>query len=233
MKKNIREPRNAGCKELKPVYDDILHACDSIHYCTSHQAFEDKKFEILSSWSALVWKKEVYVALQKFKRYFIDQWLEGSFTNWQIFNTPPGYATTQNPEESFNKQIKDHYTEWECLTMLGAVECVFKIVTDYSTNQGDFALAKDKCNEAIRKAQTLNSNDFYVQDPNTLIYQNKYYINLAPRYCSCPRFIDVGTCKHHVGACLVMRHVDPNDREFLTIAGRGRPKKSAKGALKY
>ena len=54
MKKNIREPRNAGCKELKPVYDDILHACDSLHYCTSHQAFEDKKFEILSSWSALV-----------------------------------------------------------------------------------------------------------------------------------------------------------------------------------
>ena len=62
-----------------------------------------------------------------------------------------GYATTQNPEESFNKQIKDHYTEWERLTMLGAVECVFKIVTDYSTNQGHFALAKDKCNEAIER----------------------------------------------------------------------------------
>ena len=131
-------------KELKPVYDDILHACDSLHYCTSQQAFEDKKFEILSSWSALVWKKDVYIALQKFKRYFIEQWLEGSFSNWQIFNTPPGYATTQNPEESFNKQIKDHFTEWQRLTMLGAVECIFKIVVDYSTNHGDFAIVKDK-----------------------------------------------------------------------------------------
>jgi hypothetical protein len=46
--------------------------------------------------------------------------------------------------------------------MLGAVECVFKIVTDYSTNQGEFALVKDKCHEAIKKAQSLNSSDFLV-----------------------------------------------------------------------
>ena len=118
--------------------------------------------------------------------------------------------------------------------MLGAVECIFKIVVDYSTNHGDFAIVKDKWNDAIKKAQSLNPRDFYVQDSNTVIYQNKYYINLCPRYCSCPRFIDVGTCKHHVGACIIMKHVDPHDREFLTIVGRGRPKnKSSKGALKY
>ncbi len=53
--------------------------------------------------------------------------------------------------------------------MLGAVDCMFKIVTDYSTNQGDFASVKDKCNRTIKKAQTLNPNDFFVQDANTLI----------------------------------------------------------------
>ena len=51
-------------------------------------------------------------------------------------------------------------------------------------------------------------------------------INLFPRYCSCPNFIDIGTCKHHVAACFVMKHVDPLDREFLTIVGRDRPKGS-------
>ena len=71
-------------------------------------------------------------------------------------------------------------------------------------------------------------NDFFVQDANTLIYQGKYYINLFPRYCSCPCFIDIGTCKYHVAACSVMKHVDPDDREFLTIVGRGRPKNTAK-----
>ena len=73
----------------------------------------------------------MYVALQKFKKYFKEQWLQGSFTNSKIFNTPPGYAPTQNPEESFNKQIKDIYNEWLRLAMLGAVDCMFKIVTDY------------------------------------------------------------------------------------------------------
>ncbi len=102
--------------------------------------FEERKFEVLSKCSAIVWKKEVFVALQKFKQYFIEQWLQCSFTNWQIFNTPASFATTQNPEESFNKKIKDHNTEWERLTILGAVDCMFKIVTDYSTNRGEFVI---------------------------------------------------------------------------------------------
>ena len=47
MKKNIREPRNAGCKELKPVYDDILSDCDYLHYSTNMAVFEERKFEVL------------------------------------------------------------------------------------------------------------------------------------------------------------------------------------------
>ena len=43
--------------------------------------------------------------LQKFKK----QWFQGLFTNLQIFNIPAGFATTQNPEESFNKQVKDNH----------------------------------------------------------------------------------------------------------------------------
>ena len=49
-----------------------------------------------------------------------------------------------------------------------------------------------------------------------------------------PRRVNInnGTCKHHVGACLVTKHIDPNDREFLTIVGRGRPKVQRKNQLK-
>ena len=65
--------------------------------------------------------------------------------------------------------------------MLRAVECMFKIVTDYYTNLDNFALFRAKCNETIKKAQP---NDFYVQDANTLIYKNKYYINLFSRWAS-------------------------------------------------
>jgi hypothetical protein len=47
-----------------------------------------------------------------FRDYFIKQWLQPPFNNWQIFNLPPGFKTTQNPEESFknNKQIKEVFT---------------------------------------------------------------------------------------------------------------------------
>ncbi len=100
----------------------------------------------------------------------------------KFFNTSPGFAGIQNPEESFNKQIKDNYTEWDRLTMLRAVECM--LVTDYSTNKGDFALFRAESNETIKKAQSLKPNDFYVQDSNTLIYQNKYYINLTLFYAT-------------------------------------------------
>ena len=51
----------------------------------------------------------------------------GNFHNWQIFNNPAGYATTQNPEESFNKQVKEIYTEFERLTVLGGCNAMHKL----------------------------------------------------------------------------------------------------------
>ena len=55
MKKNIREPRNAGKAELKPVYESILKACDYLHYSFCAQKFEVRK-KVLEEWSALVWE---------------------------------------------------------------------------------------------------------------------------------------------------------------------------------
>ncbi len=97
-----------------------------------------------------------------------------------------------------------------------------------------FRLVKDKCNKTIKLAKECLRTDFVQTDPNTLWYKrNKYRIILDPRYCSCPYFIDEGTCKHHVGACIITNHVDFNDREFTIVRGKGRPKKSAKGALTF
>ena len=64
-------------------------------------------------------------------------------------------------------------------------------------------------------------------------FTNKYQIISEPRYCSCAYFIDEGTCKHHVGACIITNHVDYNEHEFTVIKGRGRPRKDAKGAQTY
>ena len=232
-KKNIKEPKHAGHPNLKPIYDDILSAINYIHYSTTVQDFEARKEEVLSKWSACVYEPRIYLQLQKFKQYFIDQWLTGSFNNWQIFNTPAGYSTTQNPEESFNGQIKDVFTEFERLTVLGACESMRKICLHYSENQPVFKLVKDKCNATIKLAKECLRTDFVQTDPNTLWYKNKYQIILEPRFCSCAYFIDEGTCKHHVGACIITNHVDYSDREFVIAKGKGRPKKNAKGAQTF
>jgi hypothetical protein len=114
---------------------------------------------------------------------------------------------------------------------LTTFRCQSLVEVTHSENQPVFALYKDKSNAAIKLARECSRNDFAQIDANTLIYKNKYQIYLEPRYCSCQYFIDEGTCKHHVGACIFTNHVDNNNREFVMATGRGRPK-SAKGALK-
>ena len=44
--------------------------------------------------------------------------------------------------------------------------------TDYSTNHGEFAFVKNKCNDAIKEAQSLNFNDFYGQN---LTLEHSFY----------------------------------------------------------
>ena len=106
LKKNVKEPKHAGNKDLKSIYNKILSECDYLHNSTNLQIFESRKAEVLTNWSLPIWAPNLYNALQIFKSYFIRQWLAGTFVNWQILNTPAGYSTTQNPEESFNNQIK-------------------------------------------------------------------------------------------------------------------------------
>jgi len=89
---------NAGSNLFKDtkIYDMIMADINTMHFCTSPQSFNETTKEILDKWSCLVWSKRVRKELLIFRDYFIKQWLNPPFNNWQIFNTPPGYATTYN-----------------------------------------------------------------------------------------------------------------------------------------
>ena len=123
--------------------------------------------------------------MQKFQEYFFAQWMQGPFVNWQLFNTPPGFATTNNPEESFNKQLKESYTEYLRLTILTACNKVYNLIKDYSLSQkpNDFALVASKNNKFIQESRTCMSHDFILQNnnPTTLVYKSKHFITLSPR----------------------------------------------------
>jgi hypothetical protein len=49
--------------------------------------------------------------LQGFHEYFVKQWINSDFSNWQLFHTPPGYASTNNPLEQYNARIKQDFTK--------------------------------------------------------------------------------------------------------------------------
>ncbi|KAE9014338.1 hypothetical protein PF011_g8108 [Phytophthora fragariae] len=55
--------------------------------------------------------------LTAFTAYVKAQWLTGNFENWQFFLSPPGYATTNNPVEQFNRALKRVYTHHRQLKM--------------------------------------------------------------------------------------------------------------------
>ncbi|KAE8968998.1 hypothetical protein PR001_g27628 [Phytophthora rubi] len=45
-----------------------------------------------------------------FAHYFYGQWITGHFNTWQVVATPIGFASTNNPAETFNALLKRDYT---------------------------------------------------------------------------------------------------------------------------
>ena len=65
-----------------------MHACKDINM-----------YKIKSEVIFEKWRKEQ----PSFHKYFIKQWVNSSFNNWQLFHTPPGFSQSNSPIESYNK----------------------------------------------------------------------------------------------------------------------------------
>ncbi|EGZ29309.1 hypothetical protein PHYSODRAFT_418632, partial [Phytophthora sojae] len=79
------------------VYKGII----AMHFSASLMEFYQIRDTILAQW------RKVRV-LQDFANYFEKQWILSRYWRWQAFHTPPGYATTNNPCETFNASVKRH-----------------------------------------------------------------------------------------------------------------------------
>ena len=78
----------------------ILKDIDYLHFSKSKTEFSARKLIVFKKW-------DQNPNLNDFKEYFIKQWIDNPMqqcNNWQIFHTPPGLETTNNPiETSINK----------------------------------------------------------------------------------------------------------------------------------
>jgi transposase-like protein len=118
--------QNVKSKRLIPdhEYNNVMQELQNMHYCKYEDEFNNYKEKIVKRWESL---KE----LEAFRLYFRTQWLDSEFNNWQIYVSPPGFASTNNALESFNGRIKKFFTKRDLLTIESAIDFICKEVVIY------------------------------------------------------------------------------------------------------
>ena len=110
----------------------------------------------------------------QFYRYFKTQWIENIFSNWQIFQTPAGFTTTNNPVESYNAIIKRFFTNRLKLNLIPALE-IFKneCIEPESSREFHYAKTKEVTACLENKAKKLDESKFIKIDKHLYQYNHK------------------------------------------------------------
>jgi hypothetical protein len=94
-------------EHLKPLSSlaqaAIIRDIYDLHFARSHSV----ALQMLDA-SARRWIQDPKIV--PFARYDMALWLTGPFTRWQAYHTPTGFATTNNPCETFNAVLMRDYT---------------------------------------------------------------------------------------------------------------------------
>ena len=76
-----------------------------------------------------LWTKWGGHGFKRFRTYFWKTWVNNvDFNKWQIFRTPPGYAMTNSPIESYNNKIKTQFTERRKFHLASALNLFEKVM---------------------------------------------------------------------------------------------------------
>ncbi len=83
-----------------------VKALVSRHLFKMHYSRSCEECEMYWNDAKLAWGNCNELVTKDFVRYFEDQWIEGDSSKWQVYHTPGGFPTTNNPCELFNKHLK-------------------------------------------------------------------------------------------------------------------------------
>jgi hypothetical protein len=75
--------------------------CEEVYFL--HTSVSQVEFEARYAEVAIKWRRD----FTEFARYFAAQCFLGNFTNWKIYCSEPGIASTNNALESFNNIIQN------------------------------------------------------------------------------------------------------------------------------
>ncbi|ETP08008.1 hypothetical protein F441_15893 [Phytophthora nicotianae CJ01A1] len=130
-----------------------------MNYARNASEFHAKKTSAVRRWFA---EPDV----EQFGEYFLQQWLTGTFVKWQYFRTPVGWATTNNPMETFNAKLKKNYTLQERMLMgslLGQLQVCCRME---SVSGAEFHEKSTASSRLRRRATTLRRQRLLVETPS-------------------------------------------------------------------
>nr|CAI72252.1 hypothetical protein PI35.0030 [Phytophthora infestans] len=211
---------------LREVYD--------LHFARSEAAYLEMLRVIMTRWL-----KEP--ALVQFAQYMHGQWLIGLFTTWQIFATPSGFATTNNPAETFSALIKRYAFEFgvvptptlarrvselvraqllgiaegqEVDAVSGGVAGEPNIIRVISLPAPRVTVAPNKrTEEGIAVSAQMGVN--YARKEVEGQPFGGWHVDSERQWCQCDYCYAFGTCIHVLYALRATTHVDSSGRDIL------------------
>ncbi|CAF0841562.1 unnamed protein product [Brachionus calyciflorus] len=84
-----------------------------------HESSSDLEFNCFAKKALAKWRRN---NLKSFADHFEKEWIEGPFSNWQPYQTPPGYSSSNSIIESHNRTVKVSFTLKKRLSILKTLE---------------------------------------------------------------------------------------------------------------
>ncbi|KAH9162218.1 hypothetical protein LEN26_001036 [Aphanomyces euteiches] len=104
------------------------------------------------------WSRDAVLVQKGFVDYFSRQWILSEFSAWQVFHSPSGFATTNNPYETFNKHFKDVYTSRNVHGLCATLNIIGEVAEEYSTFKSPpFALQASPSYKLVRRSHRLKA----------------------------------------------------------------------------
>jgi hypothetical protein len=219
-KKNLRS-HPAAIQKL--ICDEIYN----LHCSVSQQEFEGRYREVSARWR---------IDFPEFARYFNTQWISGHFTNWKIYCSAPGIASTNNALELFNNVIKRCYTlnarhSLSALVDLFMERLVFDISMDIMDLRKCYELCRLLSLEVKQKSEAIDESNYVIREErNVLVTYQKhgnvetYCMSCFNGTCTCRYYMKMGYCKHLLHAYALLNE----DSDYVIIDCRFKYKGNTK-----
>jgi hypothetical protein len=163
------------------------------HMRELHMSKSEKEYEKKISRFKTHWKNENRVV------EYVESWLRGRFSNWQIFNNPTGWASTNSNIESFNATIKRDFTFRKRYSVFMSINVIVDMIVYYSTHTQIFNTTARFNKKVHLLAKELASGKYTKLDKYTVVHADKYHINLKTKSCNCRYFLKHAVCSHILG----------------------------------